>query len=536
MSIFVATDETIRDAVKRREQYPPIGEWDTSNVTDMSSLFSGSNINEPLNNWDVSNVVDMRDMFSSATRFNQPLNNWNVSKVERMTGMFYNAEWFNQELSNWDVSYVQDMGYMFMDAIRFNQPINNWNVSDVEYMNHMFDNARSFNQPLNNWNVSNVNDMNSMFRQAHAFNQPLNNWDVSIVADMGYMFNNARSFRQDISNWNLASIDVHDEAEVNSYANMFYNTRMPPRFKPPVILEVDDAPDPLAQQQPRGQAYEVHNAFHSIQFRELFTLMTNGNVDSYAGTMPFNEYVVHEMQQFADNYSGENKEGLNSKLNSLKPKMRSIDYAKETNAFYTILQFVKKQEKQYQDNYVYFFTNECYNAYNTGTDTTSCVKGIKERLLISLGQAGYNIDNPLYKKMAEIVFPIKDEHIYLFVNKCIEANREELIKISNKYENNDEKSNEEKKSIIKECVKERIRQSHPNANVDTMDERLHGMLKNAEDMFTFDSLSGGRRKRSKTKKKRHRHSNQTMSKKVKQYKKDIKLKKKSKKKSKKKKL
>ena len=43
-----------------------------------------------INNWDVSNVTDMSIMFSSeeATFFNQPLNKWNVSNVTNIRGMF----------------------------------------------------------------------------------------------------------------------------------------------------------------------------------------------------------------------------------------------------------------------------------------------------------------------------------------------------------------------------------------------------------------------------------------------------------------
>ena len=128
-----------------------------------------------ISNWDVSNVTDMSWMFSGAGSFNQPLNNWNVSKVTNMCAMFWKASSFNQPLNNWDVSKeVTDMSWMFRGAISFNQPLNNWNVSNVITMECMFDTARSFNQPLNNWNVSNeVTDMDFMFDDAISFNQPL---------------------------------------------------------------------------------------------------------------------------------------------------------------------------------------------------------------------------------------------------------------------------------------------------------------------------------------------------------------------------
>ena len=76
-----------------------------------------------IGDWDVSNVTDMSNVFSGAQSFNQPLNNWNVSKVKDMCGMFHGAESFNQSLDNWNVSNVTDMESMFLNATSFNQPL-----------------------------------------------------------------------------------------------------------------------------------------------------------------------------------------------------------------------------------------------------------------------------------------------------------------------------------------------------------------------------------------------------------------------------
>ena len=215
----------------------PIGNWNTSNVTDMSYMFSGATVfNQPLNNWDVSNVTDMSYMFAGVryvngtsynriSLFNQPLWKWNVSKVTNMSHMFDGASSFNQDINNWNTSSVTDMSWLFAGALDFNKPLNNWDTSKVITMAHMFDslkleprpapdNSRTFidrknhqfNQPLNNWDTSKVTDMSRMFLRAGAFNQPLNNWNVSNVTDMSHMFNRASSFDQDLSNWNPKSL------------------------------------------------------------------------------------------------------------------------------------------------------------------------------------------------------------------------------------------------------------------------------------------------------------------------------------------
>ena len=58
-----------------------IGNWDVSNVTDMSWMFTESPFNQDIGNWDVSNVTNMLAMFIFASSFNQDLSSWCVSKI-----------------------------------------------------------------------------------------------------------------------------------------------------------------------------------------------------------------------------------------------------------------------------------------------------------------------------------------------------------------------------------------------------------------------------------------------------------------------
>tara|TARA_B100001115_G_C15819184_1_gene407105 strand:- start:44 stop:1237 length:1194 start_codon:yes stop_codon:yes gene_type:complete len=181
----------------------------TTRVTDMYNLFlCYEDFNQPIGNWDVSNVTNMSGMFygeCASHLFNQNISQWNVSNVTNMHVMFFNG-YFNQPIGNWNVSNVTDMGGMFNYAYTFNQDIADWNVSNVTDMSYMFYGAASFNQPINNWDVSNVTDMGGMFGNAQSYNQTILGWDTSNVTDMSYMFYGAASFNQDSHNINTANV------------------------------------------------------------------------------------------------------------------------------------------------------------------------------------------------------------------------------------------------------------------------------------------------------------------------------------------
>ena len=90
-------NETIREAVKEwcedqesaLKKYGDINEWDTSEVTDMSSLFEGRDFfNSPIGKWDVSSVTNMESMFQGARNFNGDLSSWDVSNIKNMRFMF----------------------------------------------------------------------------------------------------------------------------------------------------------------------------------------------------------------------------------------------------------------------------------------------------------------------------------------------------------------------------------------------------------------------------------------------------------------
>jgi surface protein len=184
-----------------------ISEWDVSNVTNMTYMFSYSSaFNQDISAWDVSNVTDMKGMFYGASAFNQDISAWDVSNVTDMWGMFYEADSFNQDISKWNVSKVKNMNGMFNNAVSFNQDISTWDVSHVTEMKYMFERAIAFNQDISEWDVSNVNYMTEMFERATSFNQDISTWDVSNVRNMRGMFIRASAFNQDISAWDVSRV------------------------------------------------------------------------------------------------------------------------------------------------------------------------------------------------------------------------------------------------------------------------------------------------------------------------------------------
>ena len=194
-----------------------ISAWDTSLITDMSSLFKASTgtsppfnfksaCNPPIANWNVSRVTNFERMFVGAQSFNQCVASWDMSNATSTHAMFRGAVAFNQPLNDWNMSKVTDFYTMFAGARNFNQPIGKWDTSKVTDMHGMFEEAGAFNQDLNQWDVSSVTAMSSMFYQAHSFNGNISSWVVSNCEIMALMFMDATAFNQDISGWNVGKV------------------------------------------------------------------------------------------------------------------------------------------------------------------------------------------------------------------------------------------------------------------------------------------------------------------------------------------
>ena len=203
------TDDTLRDAVtawcddpgSAIGVYGNISDWDTSEVTDMSYLFSQyrdasytngycstfDKFNEDISKWNTSSVTTMSNMFQYAASFNGDVSAWDVSSVTDLSGMFSLTTSFKGGILAWDVSSVTNLFGMFYYANGFDGDISSWDVSSVTIMSYMFFNARSFNGDVSPWNVSLVTAMDYMFAEARQFGQHIC-WDIPPATNTYYIF------------------------------------------------------------------------------------------------------------------------------------------------------------------------------------------------------------------------------------------------------------------------------------------------------------------------------------------------------------
>ena len=145
--------------------------FNTNKVINMESMFEGCKnlIFLDLSNFDTSNVINMNFMFSGCLSLEEIklTNKFNTNKVIDMKSMFNNCKnLFSLDLSNFDTSNVTDMSYMFSNcsSLKEIKLVNKFNTNKVINMESMFNNCINLiSLDLSNFDTSNVTNMNNMF-------------------------------------------------------------------------------------------------------------------------------------------------------------------------------------------------------------------------------------------------------------------------------------------------------------------------------------------------------------------------------------
>ncbi|WEV58927.1 BspA family leucine-rich repeat surface protein [Bifidobacterium sp. ESL0728] len=204
-----------------------IGDVDTSQVTDMTSMFRGAThlTSLDLHKWNVSHVRFMYYMFDRDSQLTTvgDIGNWDVSQVGNMEGMFqYDSSLKSLDLSNWQTKKLYDMNYLFSFAKSLTSvgDLSGWNVSNVKDMYNVFSYMDSLEAlDLQGWDVSNVGSipgrgMDYLFTNDFALKSvDVRGWNPSRVTTMKCMFSGDSYLTtiRGIGDWNVSQLTAADD-------------------------------------------------------------------------------------------------------------------------------------------------------------------------------------------------------------------------------------------------------------------------------------------------------------------------------------
>ena len=126
--------------------FPNISNWNTSNVKNMSGMFSGCKsltVLPDISEWNTENVIYMDGIFSECESLKSlpDISKWNTINADNISCMFYKCS-----------------------ALITLPDISKWNVNNVNYMNSMLYKCLSLISlpDISKWNTSNIKDMIDM--------------------------------------------------------------------------------------------------------------------------------------------------------------------------------------------------------------------------------------------------------------------------------------------------------------------------------------------------------------------------------------
>lgn len=160
-----------------------ISNVDTSNVTSMSSLFSGCSglVSLDLSGLDTSHVTNMSLMFEGCQSLEQlNLSTWDTSNVTTMFEMFFGCDNLTSlDLSNFKTNSLRNLGYAFagMNSIT-TLDLSSFDVSSVTSLNHTFYNSFDLESViLPEWKSASLTNMEGTFLNCES----LKTFDLSAI-------------------------------------------------------------------------------------------------------------------------------------------------------------------------------------------------------------------------------------------------------------------------------------------------------------------------------------------------------------------
>lgn len=123
-------------------EIPEIGKWNTRNLRSIKSLFYKytGKIPKSIGDWDTSNVRNMSNVFSWAHNPPASIGKWDTRNVSDISAMFDNCSGkIPESISGWDTRNIVNIGRTFYDS--YVPKCLNWNLDKVEYSYNVVRNA-----------------------------------------------------------------------------------------------------------------------------------------------------------------------------------------------------------------------------------------------------------------------------------------------------------------------------------------------------------------------------------------------------------
>jgi len=198
-----------------------IKDFDISNVTDMSYLFSNCTLLKTIpdiSNWDTTNVVNISNLFYHCTNLTliPDISKWKTENIKNMSYMFYDCKELTSlpDISTLDTKNVTDMRGIFCNcsSLKSLPDISKWNTENVTNMNGLFQHCSSITTlpDISNWVIGNVINMAGMFDHCVLLQAlpDISKWDTKSVTNLNYMFYFCSQLNSlpDISKWNTSNV------------------------------------------------------------------------------------------------------------------------------------------------------------------------------------------------------------------------------------------------------------------------------------------------------------------------------------------
>jgi len=151
--------------------------------------------------------------------------------------------------------------------------------------------------------------------------------------------------------------------------------------------EIHAAPQPVPVVQPRGIAYEVHNAFADLNLPKFMTIIRreNNGASNFKDNNNVLEPIVSYINGPDTTLSSEQKTRYTRNIrDSIRQNVSAYieEHPDLEDNTLEVIQFVLSQDPKYKDLYIETFENECMGGYSTG-NRQSCTKGMFERIYMA---------------------------------------------------------------------------------------------------------------------------------------------------------